>query len=247
MAGVSLAAPERVVEPRTAEPGPVLVELVGPAGAGKTAVLQALRRQSAGIQAGLRIDRVRSFPVITWQVISIGSAGLGLVWRAGRSWRSCLQHLLRLRTLRTLLEPHRIRGDRAVVLDEGPVFSLCRLLLFQHHRDDPRPKELVQEVAGWAGRMDLLVWLDAPNPVLARRIRDRLKGHEVKEGSAAEIDRFLNRFRDAYREIMTRLVSGGHPAVLEFRTEASAPEQIAATILATIERLQRGRTAPPAR
>lgn len=247
--GVSLETRQEPVEHTAERRRPLMVELVGLAGAGKTAVLHALRRQSSGIQAGLRIDRVRSLLVITQQAVSLGPAGLGLVRKAGRGWRSSLQHLLRLRTLHTLLQPERTRADRAVVLDEGPVFSLCRLLLFQQrtHADAARPEEWLQEIAQWAGMMDLLIWLDAPNAVLAQRIRDRGKAHEVKHASSQEIDRFLERFRSAYREILERLVSGGRPWVVAIDTEVNSPDQVAATILATIERLEQGRVAPTRR
>lgn len=247
--GVALQARRATGDNAPGPRGPLVIELVGPAGAGKTAVLQVLRRRDSGIQAGLRIDRLRSLPMITRHAITLAPTRLGLIGKSGRAWRSSLQHLLRLRTLRSLLQRDRTQAIRAIVLDEGPVFSLCRLLLFQRRLrpDAGLPKEWLQEVAQWAGTIDLVVWLDAPDTVLAQRIRDRAKGHEVKEAASREIFQFLERFRDAYREILGRLGSGGRPMVVAIDTATAAPEEVASTILTTIERIERGHSTPSGR
>lgn len=247
--GLSLHARREPGENPAARRWPLVVELVGPAGAGKTAVLQALRQRDGGIQAGLRIDRMRSLPVITRHALTLAPAGLELIRLAGRTWRSSLQHLLRLRTLGTLLQRDRSSPHRAIVLDEGPLFSLCRLLLFQRwiRPDTAPPQAWLREVAQWTGTMDLVIWLDAPDPILAQRIRSRAKGHEVKEASGAEIFRFLARFRNAYREILSRLASGGRPVVIAIDTGATGPDQVAAIVLAAIERIERGDDSPSGR
>lgn len=245
-AGGPLRAQRQPGENAAARRSPLVVELVGPAGAGKTAVLRALRHQDKGLRTGIRIDRMRSLPMITRHALTLAPVGLGLIRKSGRWWRSSLQHLLRLRTLGTLLRRPQAGTGHAIVLDEGPVFSLCRLLLFQRRTqgDAALPGEWLQEVAQWAGTIDLVVWLDAPDPILAQRIRDRAKAHQVKDASPAETVQFLQRFRSAYRETLNRLASGGRSVVVAIDTASAPPDHVAAIVLASIRRIERGDESP---
>ncbi len=156
-----------------------------------------------------------------------------------------MQHLLRLRTLHTRLAQEAARPYQAIVLDEGPVFSLCRLRLFRKatHRIT-RPQGWSTTLSPWGGVLDLVIWLDAPDLVLAQRIRNRPKDHEVKDSTERDIHEFLGRFRSTYREILTEMTADGRMQVVEFDTARDSADQIADAALAAMARVsgQHGRT-----
>jgi hypothetical protein len=136
-----------------------LVELAGPAGAGKSATRRALTARLHGRQGaiwGLPI------PSLLFNGVQLVPALIPL-WREARSplWDET-RHLVRLRTLRQELERNGSEG--AVVFDEGPVFALAWLRGFGHpvmRRTEAEPwwRTMFQE---WAGVLDTVVVLDSP-------------------------------------------------------------------------------------
>lgn len=227
----------RRVEAGGTPPRTPIVELVGPAGAGKTAVLHAIRQRDDTVFAGFRIDRLHSLPRIPGHALALAPLGLRLLRDDPRLWRPRMQHLLRLRILSASLVGKRTGGYRAVVLDEGPVFSLCRLRLF---RDASRLPDFPAGVwtriqRSWSGQLDLVVWLDAPDPVLIHRIRSRPKDHEIKARTDQEMRRFLERFRETYRTILAELAASGGLRTIELNSAALPPDEIALRVLAALE------------
>jgi hypothetical protein len=213
-----------------------IAELVGPAGAGKTAMLRAIGRHNGGIRAGLHIDRVRYLPALVGHAIALAPIALELLRNEPRSLRPGLLHLLRLRTLATVLEREATAGRPAVVLDEGPLFSLGRLSVFQHaNRGDTRLARAWHEhLDQWARRLDVVIWLDAPDLVLARRIRSRPKAHRVKSDSDQAVFEFLSHYRRAYEEIRARLTASGRIRMIDVDTAALSAEQAVPLVLAAL-------------
>jgi shikimate kinase len=229
----------------TAEPGalappyrPLLVELVGPAGAGKTAVLRALAKEPQ-VQAGIRIDRLRYLP----HLIGHGLGLLPTVVELGRrqprrAWLGAL-HLVRLRTLPAVLaRAARTWPGQTLVLDEGPVFSLGRLsVTLQAPAADTRlAHQWHAELTRWAQRLDVVVWIDADNPVLASRIRQRDKAHRVKQAGDAATYEFLDRYRHAYREILDRITGAARTRVIEVDTTNQTVEATVTAVRQAIGR-----------
>ncbi len=239
-AGVSLLGQR---EPRVdagAPPRPLIVELVGPAGAGKTAALRALGQRADSVQPGLRIDRLRYLPIIIWHTLALASTGFELLEESPRSWWPGMRHLVRLRTLHAVLAREASPSHRAIILDEGPVFSLSRLSMFQNASlGNGRLARAWRTILDrWAGTLDVVIWLDAPDPVLAQRIRSRSKFHQVKEATDQQLYEFLGRYRSAYREVLARLTAAGHVRLVEMDTDGESADQAAAKILAVLERMQ---------
>ena len=80
----------------------------------------------------------------------------------------------------------------------------------------------------WASLIDVVVVLDAPDHVLAQRIRARHR-HEVKEFPDHEIARWMARFREALEWVLAgwppRRTVGGSPVLAE-RTADRIAEQL---------------------
>jgi hypothetical protein len=97
----------------------------------------------------------------------------------------------------------------------------------------PRAEEMWQALhRRWAGILDAIVWLDAPDMFLVQRIRTRDKEHIVKNESADSVIDFLARSRAGYERNLSALAA--HRAglrVLRFDTNQETPSQITAQLL----------------
>jgi len=213
--------------------GPQVIELIGPAGVGKTGLLRAVAGLAPGVRTGLRLDRVRALPVVARHAIALTPATLDMLLTDPRSLWTGLRHLWRLRAFPSLLERARGSGHRTILLDEGPVFSLGRLSVFQraHEGSGWLAGAWNVEVARWRTSLTGVVLLDASNDVLAQRIRNRAKQHPVKNGSERQIFEFLDGYRAAYRDIATRLHADARVQIVELDTTTRPFEEIAADIV----------------
>lgn len=236
---LSPSAPPSAVERAARRTRPLVVEIVGPAGAGKTALLRTLGRDPR-VHAGVRIDRVRQFGemlVHGVEVLPIARTLLHQGWK--RLWYGLL-HFVRLRTLPRAIALAAAGAEAdAILLDEGPVFSLARLSVFQQaNQQAGRLADAWHaELDRWSGLLDLVIWTDAPDAVLAERIRSRLKRHQIKGGSDAEVAVFLERYRQAYREILSSLTAGKRVGMVHLDTTGLAVDVAAGRLLAELEQL----------
>jgi deoxyadenosine/deoxycytidine kinase len=80
--------------------------------------------------------------------------------------------------------------------------------------------------------LDLIIWLDAANTDLLKRIRTRDKEHVIKNESDEDTSMFLDRYRKAYERTISKL-SGNHFGlkVIRFDTTQNSTEVIADQIL----------------
>jgi shikimate kinase len=215
------------------------VELVGPAGAGKTAALRSLGRREPGVRIGLRAPRRSYLAVALRHAGEFVPAGIDLVVQDRQRWRSGMRHLLRITALHHSLPGASSPSRPTVIIDEGPVFSLGRLLAFHPATRGGGAMARAWQLAldRWARVLDVVFWLDAPNASLAERIRKRAKAHSVKCGTDQEVAEFLDRYRAAYQDVLDRLAAAGRVRVISIETSASTIEETADRILAVLNQL----------
>jgi len=200
-----------------------VVEIVGPAGAGKSTLYQALCGRN-----GLRLDnfpdvrRLANLPFFLWN----GARVIGSLRGRGGLSRQELAWMAILRGWPALLQKS---DSRVTVLDQGPVYLLTELREFGPVSLQTSAAEALWRdlSACWSQTLSLIVWLDADDADLLERIRAREKAHIVKDASDEETLSFLNRYRAAYEHVMADL----RVPVLRFNSSCMTTEQIAEHLL----------------
>ena len=213
-------------------PRAALVELVGPAAAGKTALLGELRRLAPWIRPGLRPaarQHLTSAPALLPIVATLHRPYQGLRWKETK-------RVLYLLTLARLAAAHRRATSAPLVLDEGPVYMLARLRVFGGEvvRRGGFAEWWEGAIRRWADALDHVVWLDATDEVLLQRLRTRRQEHPVRWLADDEVIRFLDTYREAYARVLEDLALTGRVTVRRFRSDLVSTEEIAGEVLAAI-------------
>ena len=228
------------IEPAPAKQRPLIVELVGVWGAGKSSLVRSLVSRDEAVHAAppvwslpkalLALGGVEVFATVA------GAAGQGsrLTWKEGRQ-------LVRLRALYHHLELLRRTGAETVVVEDGPALILSWLRAAAD-RSNPRrgaPSWWSDAVRRWAKTVDIVVFLDAPDSVVTRRVLARAQDNPFKSRPESELTETLTRSRDAYRRILAELPAAG-PPVLSFRTDRHSIAKITDELFVTLERERDG-------
>ena len=217
----------------------VVVELVGPAGAGKTTLAQGVTAVDATVRSGLSLwglPRKRLFrSAMALLPTVIGATINRTPLRAGE-----MAQMIRLGALRSVVEDEASR-HRVIILDEGPVFALSWLEVFFSRNGDRVPNSWRRRVvAEWATLLDVVVFIDASDLTLADRIRTREKPHMVKDLPDEEIFGFSAGFRRAFERAIGELAEGGHLVVDSLKTDAGPVDENTARLLSKLKQRRNG-------
>jgi shikimate kinase len=213
------------------------VELVGPAGAGKTTLSQALSRRSKRIVMGAYpyVRRVGDMPFFVKNGLLLVSTFLRL-YQDNSRWltRREIAWMMILMGWHHLLGQGVSSESTVIILDQGPVYFLAELHGFG-------PESLKSQNAErwwknmynqWAATLDMVVWLDTSDIVLMERIRTRGSWHLVKAKPAPVVFEFLARWRAAYEQVISVLTANsGGPKVVSFDTAQESVDEIVNQIL----------------
>jgi hypothetical protein len=209
------------------------MELAGPAGAGKSSLSAALVRRVDAKPGAIWGQPVTPLLVNGAQLMPT----FGGLWRHSKSllWGET-RHMVRLQTLQRSLQHRESRSGEVLVFDEGPVFAMAWLRGFGHRtlREQPSADWWQTTLREWASLIDAVVVLDAPDRLLARRIRTRPHEHEVKDFPDHEIVRWMARFREALEWVLAELTRQGGPVVIRLSSEGQSADCIAEKLLAEL-------------
>lgn len=195
-----------------------LIELVGPAGAGKTTLARILPARDPRIAVTPGVWRQPRRWLFLSAILLIPTVLAALLGGAPLRWQEIAQ-MIRIDALRRMLAHGRGRAGRVIVLDEGPVFALSWLdVAFGRNGDPGYAAWRRRTVAAWGCGLDAVVRLDADDAVLMRRIRERAKDHVVKDKTAADIADFTLRYRRAFDRVLGELAPRG-VRVVSVRTD----------------------------
>ena len=213
----------------------LIMELVGPAGAGKTTLSRVLTHRNPKIQIGSDIElrKTKYVPVILRNTISLLPVFLRQIRHGRRFTWDEIKYLLYLEGWPDVLRQEATDRTSTVLLDHGPVFKLATLNEFgpENLKTDDFEIWWNRMFKQWASTLDMVIWLDAPDLVLDQRINSRDQRHSVKGRSESEVVHFLARYRTSYEEILAKLRIAGGPRLLQFDTSRTSIEQVAEEIL----------------
>jgi broad-specificity NMP kinase len=211
---------------------PIVIEVAGPAGAGKSAVVAALTARDPTILAFRHLRKSASLWLLSKHAVATLKAAPSIVADSPLAAWTVTRFVARLGVLRDLVRHETEQPWKAIVLDEGPLYTLA--MLRARVRNGHLVAACERALAEWAGTLDLIVWLDAADSVLAHRIRSRAKDHEVKDREMPVISEYLARHRAWLGDAAARLTAQPGVRLLTFRTEDESPDRLAERVLGAV-------------
>ena len=209
-----------------------VAEIIGPAGAGKTTLTQLLRNKN-NVRVGLSVWKLPLWLLSVSALFSLPDLFTFCRRRKHLTWDD-LKLVIQHNALLRLINREGAKGYRALLMDEGNVFALAKLRAFGgdvvKRNEGVSMQKLVNKVVP---TLDAVIWLDAPDPVLAQRIRERSKEHRMKDKSDAEIKEHLSLYRSSFEGVVgdLRKRNGSSLQVFRFSTDQQPLEQIAESVL----------------
>jgi len=212
---------------------PLVVALAGLAGAGKSSLARALTALDPEIRARPRVSWWRylaSLPAMIPTFISLHRPFRGVLGKE-------MKRFLRLDALHRLVQE--TTDCRMLVFNEGPVYMLSRILVYGGENIQTRSFEECwrRAIATWAPELDAIVWLEAPENLLAARLRARAQ-HPFADRSDHAVHRLLGAYREAFTRVIRELTAAGGPPPWTVRTDRGSVDGTARDLLARLRALR---------
>jgi len=216
---------------------PLIVEIIGLAGTGKSTLSSALYLQNKKFLASERLG----FKKAKHRFFFIKQAFLLLptFFRQPRNgiWftRGEIKKMVYLNGWHRVLKRQGSNNNAIIVVDQGAIFKLATLYEFgpEKLKDQSLNEWWDQLFKQWASTLDMVVWLDGSDDILIERIISRDSWHLVKELSTQEARKFFSDYRVAYNYILSKLTSIEDITVLRFDTSYQSPEDIMAQVMSS--------------
>ena len=225
----------------------LLVEIMGPAAAGKTSLVRTLRARDDRIRAGFAVPRLLWFRFVVGKVATLFPVWI-LRYRRDRwfTWNE-MKSMAFLDAWLRASRRSASTSTLAIVLDHGPVYRLARLREFGPAvtRSARFQRWWRACLDGWLGALDVVVSLDAPDPVLLDRVEERGHWYLSADRPSEEKDEFLARFRRAFAETL-QTGTAGRPKLVRVRSDRRTPHEIAEEVLAELGSIADGPPRPEA-
>lgn len=213
----------------------LIVEIMGPAAAGKTTLIRMLCSDGDEIRSGIEVASLRSAGVFTAKAASFLPMWL-LRRPRGRwfTWRE-VKSLAFLDLWYREVERGRPRGVLAALLDHGPLYRLTALRAFgpEMVRSERFERWWLGAFDRWKRTVDIVVWLDAPDELLLERVERRGHWYLSADRSIEEKRAFLGRYRAALMGMLEGFAEDG-PKVLRFETERTPARELADRVLEAV-------------
>lgn len=204
---------------------------MGPTGAGKTTVLEALLARGRSVERKPTLRNARYTGIVAR---TVGGSVATLARRRALGRDVTLEQVLIMAYVQAvprILERGYLAGANVIAFDQGPIYFVSRPSLLNHRLAAWRETTLDT----WASLLDVVVWLDAPDHVLAARINSRSKAHRLKGAPGITAAEAFVESRTAYEHAISRLAERRDgPAILRFDTDVRPAAEIADDVLAAL-------------
>jgi hypothetical protein len=207
---------------------PLVVEVVGLAGTGKSTLVSLLAKEDDRFcrLAQPSTRRLSSIPFYVKNVVAVLPTFIRMQWSdSPRPGVPELSQMALLAGWRGRL-PKTCRPHAVILFDQGPVYMMSFLRAFgpAAFRTAPAEAWLRKMYGRWARSIDYVVWLDADDAVLCRRVRERDRWHPLDEMTDEDARAWMGLFRQTFRDVIAALAEfEGKPKVLTFD---AGPERI---------------------
>jgi len=209
-----------------------LVELLGPAGAGKSTVFQSLLARDQAILERPTVRKRRYAAIVAVNILRAFATLIrnGVIKPQGGTEQ--VRMMMYLQALPRILPGLGSAGNTAIVFDQGPLFLLTRPSL----TDERLATWWNGMFDMWTPLLDVVVFLDAPDELLRERINTRQTWHALKGADGRSALDVLRASRQVYeRTIEAVAARPAGPAILRFDTSTRSADEIADAIISAID------------
>ena len=218
----------------------ILVELAGPAGAGKSTLTKALMTeydQEIRISEFPSIRETKKIPFFVWNALLLLPTFITFfLTKTDRAISSSQMASMAILNGWDKQFTRNLAEQKIVVFDQGPVYKLAELLIFGPENFRSIAFTWWDRVCkNWADVLDVVICLDTLDSILMERIRARDKNHGIKENTDQWAVQFLAQYRQAQHEVLNSLTNKDRgPKLIRIDTSQKSLNEVVEDIFALL-------------
>ena len=189
----------------------LIIEIIGPAGAGKTTIHKELTNKVPRIHGATfpQVWKLAYFPFFLKNILQILPSIFFSMKNTERNLsRREIAWMAILNGWFQLLNKNQRKISEIIVLDQGPIFLMTILkgfgpdILKQSYLESWWKKIYFH----WSQTLNLVIWLDTSDETLIQRINARVSDHIIKGKTGQEVNEFITIFRSNFDYIMENMI-----------------------------------------